>query len=134
MHTRIHVEGMKELRRELGALDRNAMRRTLRGAHVEVADLVAAEAKSTAPRRTGRLAASVRGTASESKAYVMAGTSARVPYAGPIHFGVPASRIRPPRNITADRFIWRAMGRRYDAAAEKFRDAIARALQRINTT
>ncbi|MGW0522846.1 hypothetical protein [Crossiella sp. NPDC003009] len=110
------------------------MRRTLRGVHVEVADLVSAEAKVTAPRRTGRLAASVRGTGSESKAYVMAGTGSRVPYAGPIHFGVPPGRVRPPRNIRANQFIWRAMGRRYDAAAEKFRDAITRALQRINTT
>jgi len=71
---------------------------------VEVADLkdvmadIAAEgarlASSFAPKRSGRLAATIRGNKAKAKALVIAGR-ARVPYAGAINYGWPARDIGP---------------------------------------
>lgn len=54
-----------------------------------------------APKRTGRLAGTVRGNRAKSKATVIAGR-ARVPYAGAINYGWPK------RNITRSLFMQRA--------------------------
>lgn len=51
-------------------------------------------ASSFAPKRSGRLAASVRGNKAKAKAIVIAGR-ARVPYAGAINYGWPRRGIRP---------------------------------------
>lgn len=88
---RVQVQGLNET---LSALQRFG---------VEVADLkdvmaeIAAEgarlASSFAPKRSGRLQASVRGNKAKAKAIVIAG-KARVPYAGAINYGWPARGIR----------------------------------------
>jgi hypothetical protein len=69
----------------------------LKAVHEKVSAMVAAAARSAAPRRTGRLAASGRGSRAAGSAVVRFG-GARVPYAGPIHYGWPR------RNITAQPF------------------------------
>lgn len=84
---------------------------TMRKAELDLADLKAANERAsrtvaqwaslTAPRRTGRLGMSVRGTRRVSGARVLGGGAA-VPYAGPIHWGWPA------RHITAQPFVSRA--------------------------
>lgn len=71
---------------------------------VEAADLkdvmaeIAAEgarlASGFAPKRTGRLAATVRGNKAKAKAIVIAGR-ARTPYAGAINYGWPKRGIGP---------------------------------------
>lgn len=71
---------------------------------VEAADLkdvmaaIAAEgarlASGFAPKRTGRLGATVRGNKAKAKAIVIAGR-ARTPYAGAINYGWPKRGIRP---------------------------------------
>lgn len=86
----MRVEGLGKLRRALRQLERDAGE--LREAHATVAQLVAAAAAARAPQRTGRLAASVRGNRAASRATVSAG-GARLPYAGPIHWGWPARGI-----------------------------------------
>ena len=55
-------------------------------------EIVVAAAQGLAPRRTGRLAASGRASKAARKATVRFG-SARVPYAGPIHWGWPRRGI-----------------------------------------
>lgn len=70
---------------------------------VEVNDLkevmaeIAAEgarlASSYAPKRSGKLAATVRGNKAKNKAQVIAG-KAKVPYAGAINYGWPKRNIR----------------------------------------
>lgn len=65
----------------------------LKAAHSTIADLVLAEAERRAPRRTGRLAASVRASATPSYSVVRAGR-ASVPYAAPIHWGWRARGIQ----------------------------------------
>lgn len=84
------------------------LRKTMRQAGVDMADMKAANAKAAAtiaaasraraPSRTGRLAGSVRGNKAVGRAVVMAG-GARLPYGGPIHWGWPA------RGIGAQPFI-----------------------------
>lgn len=76
----------------------------LKAAHLAVAQLVDRAAKPHAPvGATGRLAASERPAGTRTAAIVRAG-SARVPYAGPIHWGWPN------RHIVAQPWL-------YDAAA-----------------
>jgi hypothetical protein len=78
--------------------------RALKGMGIEVEDLknafatIAQEATAKVvqfvPKRTGRLAASVRGNRAQSKAVVRAGKAA-VPYAGPINYGWGKRNIAP---------------------------------------
>lgn len=113
----IRVEGAKELRRTLKRAGDDLG--DLKSAHAEAAGIVTAASRMRAPKRTGRLAASVRGSGAATTATIRAGRSS-VPYAGPIHWGWPA------RNIPANPFIANAAqdtepvwARRYEAAVEK---------------
>lgn len=90
MATEVRVEGLRELRRELRQAGDDLS--DLKDANAKVARLVADKAAALAPRRSGALAASVRGNRAAGKAQVAAG-GARVPYAGPIHWGWPARGI-----------------------------------------
>ena len=62
--------------------------------HLKAAEVVVNGAVRYVPVRTGKLAASIRAAATMTSGKVRAG-SAAVPYAGPIHFGWPARRIKP---------------------------------------
>lgn len=66
----------------------------LKDAFSKIASEGAQAASSFAPRRSGRLAADIRGNRAKSKAVVAAGR-ASVPYAGPINYGWSARRIAP---------------------------------------
>lgn len=92
----LKVEGAARLRRDLAraGVDLN----DLKAVHRQVAALVAAAADP--PRRSGRLAASVRPGATRRAAIVRAG-GARVPYAGPIHWGWPKRGIKARPFIAA---------------------------------
>lgn len=78
------------------------LRRTLKRAGVEVGELkelnrqaanvVAPSARAGIRNRTGRLAGTGRVGATQKAGIVRFG-NARVPYAGPIHYGWPARRI-----------------------------------------
>jgi hypothetical protein len=65
--------------------------------HQQAADIVAEAARGKTPVRTGRLRRSVKGSAVMSGGRVRIGYGGGAPslYAGPIHFGWPARRIRP---------------------------------------
>jgi hypothetical protein len=90
----VKVEGMRRLRRELKRAGVDLA--DLREVNLSAARTVAQAAHP--PRRTGALAGSVRPGASRTAGVVRAG-GARVPYAGPIHWGWPA------RNIEAQPFL-----------------------------
>lgn len=92
----VQVEGLAALRAQLRAMTGDLS--DLKAANAQVAQLVATRAAQLAPKRTGRLAASVRGNKAVGRAQVRGG-GARVPYAGPIHWGWPA------RSITANTFV-----------------------------
>lgn len=86
----IKVEGIRTLRTALRRMEGDLS--DLKDANGRAAGVVAAEAERRAPRRSGRLAASVRANRAAGRATVLAGGAA-VPYAGPVHWGWPAHHI-----------------------------------------
>lgn len=87
----VEVEGLRTLRASLKRA--GVSLQDLKDAHAQVAQTVIRAAAPHAPHRTGRLAASVRGSGTQSAAVVRAGR-ASVPYAGPIHWGWPSRGIK----------------------------------------
>ena len=87
MAQRLELLGGKELRASLKAAGDDLA--DLKAAHAAAAAIIAAAAKGMAPRRTGRLATSIRGSGSKAEAIVQAG----VVYAGVIEFGWPRRNI-----------------------------------------
>jgi hypothetical protein len=92
----VEVRGGRELRRTLKAAGDDLS--DLKDANQRVGNVVVARATSLAPRRSGALAGAMRATRAATSVTVKAG-GARVPYAGPIHWGWPA------RGITAQPFL-----------------------------
>lgn len=88
----VEVDGLAELRRNLRRLGEDVA--DLKAANERAARIVAEAAAARAPRRTGRLAASLRATRAVGRASVLAG-GASVPYAGPVHWGWEARHIEP---------------------------------------
>jgi hypothetical protein len=97
----------------------------LKDANLQVAQAVLDAARP--PRRTGRLAASERAAGTQAAAIVRAG-GARVPYAGPIHWGWPL------RNIAAQPWIQEAAEStegRWLATYQHHIDTIIRAIEEV---
>lgn len=99
----VQVDGMRQLRRNVkaaaadlpgGTGTTNAWINDIKDAYRNVGNIVAPAAKTKAPKRTGRLAGSVRTSGTTTAATVRVGY-ASVPYAGPIHYGWPARNIEP---------------------------------------
>ena len=88
----VQVEGARQLRSTLKAAGDDLS--DLKAAHTEAARIAAAAGSSSAPRVTGALAASVRGSGTKTAAVIRAG-KASVPYAAPIHWGWFAKHIKP---------------------------------------
>lgn len=86
----LRVDGLGRLRRDLRRFAGDAD--DLKAANAAAAATVAGAASERAPRRSGRLAGSVRGNRAVGRATVLAGGAA-VPYAGPVHWGWPAHGI-----------------------------------------
>ena len=87
----VKVEGAARLRRELRRAGDDLDDMT--AAHRTVAQIVAAIAQASTPRRSGALAATVRGSGTKTRASVRAGYK-RTPYAGIIHYGTPPGYAR----------------------------------------
>jgi hypothetical protein len=76
-------------------------------------------AAAYAPRRTGKLAASLRASAGKSGASIRAG-GARAPYAGPINYGWRARRIAPAGFMErADAVLRRTVPSQLEAQARR---------------
>lgn len=115
----VHVDGLRELIRDLQ--DVGVQVDDLKDAFGSIAKEAADLAASFAPRRSGRLQASIRGTRAKNKASVRAG-GARVPYAGPVNFGWPR------RGIRASLFMQRADDKIRPHVADDIEAAIVRLL------
>lgn len=88
----VKVEG---LNKTLTALQRLGVEvGDLKDAMGEISAEGARLASGFAPKRSGRLAATVRGNKAKAKAVVIAGR-ARTPYAGAINYGWPKRNIKP---------------------------------------
>lgn len=116
------IEGLREVQKALRDLS-DDLKNEMKPTHLEAAKVVAEAAKPLAPVRTGRLAASIRAAAVRTGGRVRIGAGS-VPYAGPIHFGWPAHRIKPQP------FVYDALDpRRDDVAAiyvERLNDLIVK--------
>jgi hypothetical protein len=97
------ILGGPELRRALRQL--GADMRDLTKTHREAADVVRDAAVSEAPRQSGRLAASLRPTATRTRARVVSS----LPYALPIHYGWRRRHIAP--NKFGDRALAKSQSR-----------------------
>lgn len=121
---RAEVLGLREIQRDLRRLSDDT-KEDMKDTHLAAAEVVVMGAKRYVPYRTGRLAQSIRALASKSSGRVRAG-SASVPYAGPIHFGWPARRIKPQP------FIYDAMDERVDVIRKLYDDRIEQLLRRYD--
>jgi len=129
----VKIEGLNKLVRDLKQLDPDVAR-GLRRDHLDMADNVAATAKGLAPKRSGRLRASVRSGASQRSGVVRAGNKA-VPYAGPIHFGW-ASRPNRARGwrggpISPQPFLYDAIDKRRDEITAAYLRTLRKAVERV---
>ena len=88
----VRIDGLRRLRRDLKQMVGDLS--DLKSANAKVLAVVVPAAAARAPRRTGRLAASIRGNRAANRATVLAG-GATLPYVGPIHWGWPARHIDP---------------------------------------
>ena len=86
----VRIDGLRRLRRDFKALVGDLA--DFKAANAKALAVVVPAAAARAPRRTGRLAASVRGNRAANRATVLAG-GATLPYVGPIHWGWPARKI-----------------------------------------
>ena len=93
----VKVEGAAQLRRTLrrAGLDLT----DLKASHAQAGQIAAAGGQASAPRITGRLASTIRSTGTNTGATIRAGY-ARVPYAGPVHWGWPGHNISPNPFLT----------------------------------
>lgn len=87
----VEVKGARELRKTLKASGEGIGQ--LKEANAKAASIVTQAAIPMTPFVTGTLRGSIRGTGQASRAIIRAG-GARVPYAGPIHWGWPARHIK----------------------------------------
>lgn len=90
------IDGLRELQRALRNVSDDA-KLEMKPTHLAAAELVAEDARKRAPVRSGRLRNSIVGRAVQTGGRVRIGFGGGPAslYAGPIHFGWPARRIRP---------------------------------------
>lgn len=86
----VRIDGLRRLRRDFKALIGDLS--DFKAANAKALAVIVPAASARAPRRSGRLAASIRGNRAANRATVLAG-GASLPYAGPIHWGWPARHI-----------------------------------------
>lgn len=123
----IRIENLRELDRALRQAGSTDLRRELRQSNRRAADIVRDEARSNVPQRSGALARSIGSQAGRTDAKVKAGSAARVPYAGPIHFGWPARNIRPQP------FLYQAMAEKSDEVKAAYEEAMDRLGRQVST-
>lgn len=115
--------GLRRLTRDLRKI--GADLGDLKDAGQRAGQIVVAAASPRAPRRSGALAGSGRAARAAGRVTVLFG-SARVPYAGPIHYGWPARGIDPhPFVIDAAQATEPAWLAVYQAGVDQAVDSIA---------
>jgi hypothetical protein len=118
----VRVEGTRELRRALKQAGDDLD--DLKDANQAAGKIVLEEAEPRTPRRTGRLAATGRVNRAAGKANVSYG-SAKVPYAGPIHWGWPA------RHIAAQPWVLEAAEASQPKWVQAYSDAVQKVLDKV---
>lgn len=129
----VQIEGLNRLVRTLKRSGADLS--DLKTAHRRAADTVAPAAAAEAPHRTGRLAASIRASATDRAGVIKAGGKAKAPYANPIHWGW-FSRPNPGKDwaggpIRPNSFMSRAAQRTEPAWVPAFEAEIHDALRKV---
>jgi len=113
----------------------NAMRligvpdQTLKDVSRSSAEIVAVEARSLVPVRTGALRDSIRVGALKSGAVIRAG-GIRIPYANPIHWGWKYDRENfIDKNIWPQPFLVRALGLKRETVIKNYFDGLKKATE-----
>lgn len=117
----LELEGLRELQRQLKAVEDKETARAVRGVNKNLAQQVVDLAQP--PVQTGALAASLKAQGGLRDAVAKAGGTSLVPYAAPVHWGWPARGIR--RNA----FLYRALARARQN--DGFEDAYLDALDKV---
>jgi HK97 gp10 family phage protein len=128
MNPQIEVEGLRELKLLLRKVESKDINKGMRDAHKAGAAVIAEEAKTIVPVRSGKLKRSIGAKGSQSSGAIKAGSAARVPYAGVIHYGWR------DKNIKAQPFLSEAVGEKLPEAIDIFEDAMAEVMRVIETT
>jgi hypothetical protein len=89
----VKVQGLRQAIRALQDIGVPAAE--IKAAGTQSGELVANQARSIVPIRTGRLRDSIRVSKALSKISISAGNNTRVPYANPIHWGWFRRHIKP---------------------------------------
>lgn len=115
----VKVEGLASVQRQLRKLgdDVDYQAAEFLSVNKAIASAVAGDSKRFVPVLSGNLAASVREAATKKSARVKAGGgrgATSVQYAGPIHFGWPARRIKPQP------FFYDAIDQRRDEIKKRY--------------
>lgn len=118
----IQIEGGRETRRALRRTGED-VKADLKGLHAEGAQIVLEEALRRVPVRTGKLKSTVRAAALQTRGEVRAGF-ARVPYAGPIHFGWS------DRGISPNPFLYDAIDNRRGQVMDSYHRQLDRVARR----
>lgn len=120
----VRVEGLGKVLRAIKQIDPDLVAQ-LKVANREIADEVTQTARTLSPKRSGTLRGSIRPGATNRTGLVRAG-GARVPWAGPIHFGWAR------RNIEPQPFLYDALDERRDEVEDRYREAIQKVAREIN--
>lgn len=101
----VRVEGLRELRRGLGRIDKELPKELSRDIK-RIGEKIAADARSHVPVRSGRARNSIRAVSAGSRAYIVGGKKS-VPYYGWLDFGggIPNKKGRQRRGISK---AWRS--------------------------
>ena len=120
MSETFQVQGADQLARTLSAAGDDL--RDLSAVNEEAGRYVTARARAAAPRRTGRLAASLRATVDKAAVSI----ESPLVYANPIHWGWKA------RNITAQPFLLDALATNEPAVLEMYERNNERVLDHVH--
>lgn len=123
----IAVDGLKDLLADLRRFQEVETLNAIKAANKQAAEMVAEEGRVRVPRRTGRLAKSIKAQATQSSASVKAGSGKRVPYAGVIHFGWLRRHIRPRP------FLYEALDHRLPEVYQAYDKQIDKAIEGFNS-
>lgn len=121
----IKVKGLRSSIKALQAIGIDA--KDIKSAGNEAGEIVAREARTLAPVRTGALRNTIRTSKALNKVTVSAGNNGRVPYANPIHWGWFK------RNIKPQPFFVKALGITRDEVYQNYYRSINRLIETNST-
>lgn len=127
----IEVQGLREFSRALKRLDAE-LPKQLRKALNDAANIVVADAQHKVPKRTGKAAASIKASSTQTAARIKGG-GARVQYYGWLDFGGRVGRGRHGKGTgsvyrqfrKAGRYIWVSFAEKKPEVMEGLQKAIA---------